>query len=382
MKKLLSLILGLLIYGCNLDAQIDVDTSTIGKIDELFQHVNDQTPGYMVGVIKDSDLIVEKGYGLANLEYGIPIGSNSAFNIASLSKQFTAACVALLILDGKVSLEDDIKKYIPDFPKYKHDIKIKHLIYMTSGINDYYYNDRKNGTDWSTLNFFDINTAIEASLGNRKLMYKPGTQWSYSNINYMLLTKVVEKVSGMSFSKFARTHLFEPLGMTHTFVNDDIFQVIPNRVNGYNHRDDENTSSLIEYGYLRDKGEGFLQINRNSPHYGGSGMYSTLNDLAKWTINFQTKKFGGQAFYDLMHKTMKFEHKKLNDAFGLAFGDFNGYEIVWYEGGDWGFSNYMMRFPKANLTIVCMSNLGTGNASKYVNRIVDILVDDQVVELK
>ncbi len=373
----LSLILQLFI-SANACTQIISKNNTEEKIDSLFKHIDSTTPGYSIGVIQDTNFIFNKGYGSANLEYQIPIDSKSAFNIASLSKQFTAASIALLILEKKVSLEDNIKKYLPDFPLYKSEIKIKHLIYMTSGINDYYYNPRKNGTDWSSLNFFNIDTAIVASLSNEELMYIPGSKWSYSNINYMLLTKVVEKVSGMSFSEFAKKRIFEPLKMENTFVNDDIFQVIPHRVNGYNHRDEENTSGLIEDGYLNVSGKGFLQINRNSPHYGGSGIYSTLDDLKKWLVNFQTKDFGGQAFYDLMHSTMKFDHEKENDAFGLVIGDFNGQEIVWYEGGDWGFSCYMMRFPKSNFSIICLSNLGTGNARNYVNKVMDILIEDKV----
>ena len=357
-----------------------IPSSTHKKIDKLFNHVNSSTPGYMVGIIQDSSYLFKKGYGLANLEYQIPINSSSAFNVASLSKQFTGACIALLILEGKVHMEDNIQTYIPDFPNYQNEIKIKHLIYMTSGINDYYYNPRKNGSDWSSLNFFSVDTAIAASLSNEELMYEPGTQWSYSNINFMLLTKVVERVSGMQFSEFAQKRIFEPLGMINTYVNDDIFQVIPNRVTGYNYRDEENTGWMIENGYLRERGTGFLQIHRNSPHYGGSGVYTTVDDLKKWIVNFQSKAFGGQAFYELMHKTMKFQHDKANDALGLVFGDFNGHEIVWYEGGDWGVSSYMMRFPKYNLTLICLSNLGTGNARSYAHKIMDILTDEGVVE--
>jgi len=382
MKPIHVILLFQLFFSCQTNSQPKDMDATVARIDSLFQHVDSTTPGFMLGIIKDSSFMIEQGYGLANMEYEIPINANSTFNIASLSKQFTGACIALLMLEGKVSMEDNIKKYIPDFPSYQYNIKIKHLIYMTSGINDYYYNSRENGTDWSSLNFFNIDTAITASLSNEALMYEPGTQWSYSNINYMLLTKVVEKVSGMRFSEFAHQKLFEPLNMTSTYVNDDIFQVIPNRVNGYNYRDDENTSGLIESGYLNYKGVGFLQINRNSPHYGGSGIYTTMNDLKKWIVNFQTKSFGGEAFYELMHKTMKFKHDKSNDAFGLVKGDFNGHEIVWYEGGDWGFSSYMMRFPKNDLTIVCLSNIGTGNSRKYVNQIMDILIEDELVELK
>ncbi|MEM8523128.1 MAG: serine hydrolase domain-containing protein [Bacteroidota bacterium] len=359
-----------------------VSEITVQKIDALFDQIDATTPGYMIGVIQNDDFLFQKGYGLANLEHQIPISANSAFNIASLSKQFTAACVALLIMDGKITLDDPVKQYLPKFPKYKHTIQIKHLIYMTSGINDYYYNERDNEQDWSSLQFFNVDMAIEASLSNKKLMYKPGTQWSYSNINYMLLTKIVEKASGESFSSFIQKRLFKPLEMENTFVNDDIFQIIPNRALGYNYRDEENTNWLIEENYLPERGEGFLQIHRNSPHYGGSGVYTTMNDLKKWVVNFQSKTFGGAQFYKLMHQTMQFDHGKTNDAFGLVFGDFNGHQIVSYDGGDWGFSSYIMRFLKNELTVVCFSNLGTGNARKYANSLVDILVEDEVVELK
>ena len=374
-------IIVILLCLCSLGwSQDKLPAATQKKIDRLFEQT-ERTPGYMVGVVQDTSFLFAKGYGLANLEYQIPIDVRSAFNIASLSKQFTAACVALLILENKVSLEDDVAQFIPEFPKYDNPIQIKHLIYMTSGINDYYYNPRKNKTDWSSLQFFNIDTAIAASLSNKELMYRPGSQWSYSNINYMLLTKVVEKVSGQSFAEFAKKNLFEPLQMNHTLVNDNIFEVIPNRVNGYNYRDKSNTADLISSGYLNRQGEGYLQINRNSPHYGGSGIYTTMNDLKKWISNFTSRSFGGDAFYDLMHKTMRFNHNKTNDAFGLAFGDFNGHKIVWYEGGDWGFSSYMMRFPEKDLSILVFSNLGTGNSRSYANRIVDILLEDQVIKL-
>ncbi|MEM0992251.1 MAG: serine hydrolase domain-containing protein [Bacteroidota bacterium] len=379
--KFCSVIFHILII-CHFQAQAQLPDTSEQKIDAIFEQMNEATPGYMIGIIQDTSFLFQKGYGLANLDYQIPVTANTAFNIASLSKQFTAACIALLIMEDQLSLEDDVRKYLPDFPKYKHPIQIKHLIYMTSGINDYYYNERENEQDWSSLQFFNIDMAIEASLSNKRLMYQPGTQWSYSNINYMLLTKVVEKISGKSFSSFIKARLFEPLGMQNTLVHDDIFQVIPNRAMGYNYRDEENTNWMLENGYLQARGEGFLQIHRNSPHYGGSGVYTTMNDLKKWIANFETKAFGGQQFYDLLHQTMKFEHDKTNDAFGLVFGDFNGHEIVWYEGGDWGFSSYLMRFPKNGLTVVCFSNLGTGNARQYVNQIVDILVEDELIELK
>ncbi|MEL7162712.1 MAG: serine hydrolase, partial [Bacteroidota bacterium] len=155
MKKLVLPLACSLLFLCPVKAQKEIPSSTLARIDALFKNVNATTPGYMVGILEDTTFILEKGYGLANLEYEVPISKNSAFNVASLSKQFTGACIALLILEGKVSLEDQITKYVPKFPKYGQKIKIKHLIYMTSGINDYYYNPRDNGTDWNSLNFFN-----------------------------------------------------------------------------------------------------------------------------------------------------------------------------------------------------------------------------------
>ena len=362
-------------------AQNRLPKESLQKIDQLFEQLNETTPGYAIGVIKDSSWLLNKGYGSANLEYQIPITSQSVFNIASLSKQFTAACIAQLILEGKLSLEDKANKYLSDFPAYAEEVRIKHLVYMSSGIKEYYQCPRANGTDWTSLNFFNIDTAIIASLSQPELEYAPGTKWTYSNINYMLLTRIVENISGQAFSTYAEEHLFKPLGMTSTMVNDDIFQVIPNRVSGYNKRTAESNQECIDYGYLRVAKEGYFQVYRNSPHFGGSGVYTSLEDLKKWALNFQSQSLGGAAFYELMHKTMKLDHDKSNDAFGLVFGDFNGHEIIWYEGGDWGFSAYMMRFPKDQLTVICLSNLGSGNARSFANRVLDILIEDQLVKL-
>ena len=378
---LLACILSLPIFST---AQRNLPDSTQGKIDQLFAHIDSTTPGYIVGVIEKGNFLVNRGYGMAHLGYDIPITSRSSFNIASLSKQFTAACIAILIMEGELSLTDNISQYLPDVPDYPETIQVQHLIYMTSGIPEYHQQPRTNRPDWSSLHYFTLDTAIAASFNSGILDYKPGSQWSYSNINYMLLTRIVEKVSGMPFSRFAKERLFTPLGMDQTLVHDDIFQVIPNEVKGYNPREGVDLEYFAQTGYapMHIDTSGFYQYHRNSPHYGGSGVYTSLEDLKKWVDNFETRSFGGDAFYDLMHKRVRFEHSKDNDAFGLAFGNFNGHEIVWYEGGDSGFSSYMMRFPKNQLTIICLSNLGTGHAVSYANRLVDILVGDGMVDLK
>jgi len=387
MKNILSIItVSLIAICCQAKTQTYSDTLGIAKsdlenaIDTVFKSADTSNPGYMIAVINKDEFLFQKGYGLANLEHNIEIDKNTCFNIASLSKQITAASIALLILEGKINVDDLVSDHIEDFSFSKDSIRIKHLIYMTSGINDYTYNARQNKTDWSSLNYFNIDTAIVASYSSEELMYEPGSQWSYSNINYILMTKIVEEVSGMRFSTFVKRFIFMPLDMKNSLVNDDIFEVIPNRAMGYNYRTEEETNWMIESGYLRDKGDGLLQIHRNSPHYGGSGVFTTMDDWKKWIANFSTKTFGGQEFHDLMHTTMKFDHDKSNDAFGLVIDEYEGKEIVWYEGGDWGFSSFMIMFPESETSIVCFSNIGTGNARSKVWAVYDILFDQGIIK--
>ena len=231
---------------------------------------------------------------------------------------------------------------------------------MTSGLQEYYRIERPGGRDWYN-DYFTVDDAIEASLNQASLEFEPGTAWSYSNVNYMLMAEIVERVSGESFSEFAHNQLFEPLGMHNTHVNDDVYRVIKQRAIGYNPRE----------------GGGYYHFHRHSPHYGGSGVHSTINDLYKWDRNFYTHQLAGEAFTEMMLQTMKFEHNKTNDAMGLAWGDFNGLPMLWYEGGDSGFSSYMVRFPEHELTVVALANFvpadGRGLAPSKTIDILEVL---------
>lgn len=354
-------------------AQSPLDSVVI----QTFGDVAPDAPGYVVGVFRPSEPGYIKGFGQANLEHGVAIQPATAFNIASLSKQFTAAAIALLIKEGKVDLTDPVAPYFKKWP-FKKDMQVKHLIYMTSGINDYYYNDRSEGLDWSSLHFFNVEDAMAASF-SVPLMYTPGTSWSYSNINYMLLTRIVEAESGKSFAEFCREKLFVPLGMLNTRVDDDIFTVIPNRALGYNHRDAENTDWLVDDGYLPKRGDGWLQIHRNAAHYGGSGMFTTMEDFGKWLGEMHAHAVFGEEFWQLMFRTEYFEHDKENDAFGLVHGNFNGRPVITYDGGDWGFSSCFLYFPEQALAVACFSNVGSGNARQRLNRLLDGLSDNSML---
>jgi len=333
------------------------------------------SPGYAIGISKGTETLYSKGYGSANLDYLIPISTNSSFDIASVSKQFTAACIALLIMDGKLNLETPVERYVPELNKYTDTIRIKHLIYNTSGIIDYPKLPRPDGHSWITFNYFDIDYFIKVSLSRDTLAFKPGEKWDYCNVNFMLLTRVVEKVSGQSFRDFSRKRLFEPLGMDNTFINDDITEVIINRVTPYNKRTQEYVQAYRSMGInVKDEGN-WIQHIRTSPHYGGSGVVTTIDNLLKWSENFVTKNFGGQEFYDLMHKTIKFNHNRDNQAFGLYFDKFKGRTSVSWDGGDFGISSQLLRFPDKGISIIVLSNLGSGEAFRKANEIADILIE-------
>ncbi len=378
MKHALLVLAIMLATSCSSQSK---DGDIVTQIDSLFEKFNHlETPGYAVGVSKDGKTLFKKGYGAANLDYGIPISPQSKFSIASVSKQFTAACIALLIVEDKLSLETSASEFIPELKKYAHDIKIKHLIYNTSGITDYHRLERAGGKSWITFNYFDVDECISTSLAVEKLQFKPGDRWDYCNVNFMLLTKIVEKVSGLSFREFAHQRLFKPLNMNDTFINNDVTEVIKNRVTPYNYRTKEYVSGYKEQGIeIRSEGD-YIQHHRNAPHYGGSGIITTIDDLLKWSANMSTKRFGGDAFYNLMHKTIKFNHDRDNQAFGLYIGDFNGKKIVAWDGGDWGISSQLLRFPDEGVAIVVLSNLGSGEAFRKANAIADILTENKILK--
>lgn len=356
-------------------AQRIISESERGQIDRLFRKdVNSHTPGYAIGIVRANGLVYSRGYGAANLDYGLRVTANSAFDIASVSKQFTAACIALLIVDRKLNLNMPASRFIPELSKYKDTIRISHLIYNTSGIIDYFKLPRPNGDSWVTFNYFDNAACIKVSLSPDTLAFKPGSKWDYCNVNYMLLARIVEVISGQSFSEFARRRLFLPLGMLHTLVNDDATVIIPNRVTPYNPRDSAYVEAYRKSGFAVKYGSGWLQHNRNSPHYGGSGISTTVNDLAKWEGNFFTQKFGGKVFYNLMHLTHSFGNGMDNQAFGLYSGNYKGRTFWAWDGGDYGVSAQVIRFPKQKIAIIVLSNMGNGNAAEVANKIADILI--------
>lgn len=379
MKLLLYIFLSISLISCQTSNsghdQAALEKEAIKSIDSIFSKFDNlNSPGFAIGIIKDSTVLYKAGYGAANLDYSIPIDNNTAFDIASVSKQFTAACIALLIIDGKLNLNTPVQDYIPELSKYQDTIRVKHLMYNTSGLIDYFKLPRIDKNSWLDFHYFDTEEAIKTSLRQDTLSFTPGDKWDYSNVNFMLLTRVVEKISGLPFTDFIKERLFNPLEMGNTLVNDDITTIIKNRATPYNPRNPLYVNAYKKEGIKVSENGDWIQHNRNSPHYGGSGIISTIDDLIKWEQNFFNQKYGGAEFYSLMHQTMQFNHDRTNQAFGLYFGTYKEKAFIAWEGAASGISSQIIRFPGQKVAIIVLSNLGSGAASNKANGIADVLI--------
>jgi CubicO group peptidase (beta-lactamase class C family) len=358
-----------------LAAEWRLDPNTTRRVEALFnEYARSHSPGYVVGIVREGQIVFSRSYGMANLDHAVPLSPKTSFHLASLSKQFTAAAAALLIQQGKLSLEDPVGQWVPQAAKYGPDLKLKHLIYMTSGLPEYWDQPRPGGAPWQSFHYFDTEDMLVAATAPEKLQAAPGTVWRYTNTNYLLLAKAVEAASGQPLGDFLRERVFQPLHMRQAHLDDDTTLVVPGRATGYIKRDE----SLQAEGrkvdlQLRGSGGGWARLNRVSPHYGGSGVFASLEDLAKWDRNWYAGTVGGPGFTALMHSTMKFDHPKANDAFGLVREDRYGLEMWAYSGGDLDASTYMARFPAQRLTVICLSNMPTGAADEKCRAMLDVL---------
>jgi CubicO group peptidase (beta-lactamase class C family) len=328
---------------------------TTDKVDQIFSPWDKTlTPGCALAVIKDGRIIYERGYGMASLEDGIAMTPDKIFDIGSLSKQFTAACIAILIREGKISLDDDIRTYLPEVPKYERPITIRHLIYHTSGLRDY--------TGLLILAGFrpasdcpSVEEALEVISRQQKLNHPPGGEYSYTNTGYFLLGQIVERVSGQSLNRFAQEHIFKPLGMIHTLYQDDHLQIIKNRASGY------------------DQAGSVFRFDMSSWDQTGDGnVYTSVEDLFLWDQAFYTNQLGQDLMSLLQTVGTLNSGEKLDYAFGLVITDYKGLKRVSHAGAWAGFRAALIRFPEQRFSAICLANLSRIDPSALCLRVADI----------
>lgn len=332
------------------------------KVDAIFsEYARADSPGCALGVFRDGRIVYAGGYGMANLELGVPIAPSTVFDLGSTSKQFTAACIVLLAQEGKLSLDDDIRKYLPELPDYGRVITVRHLIHHTSGIRDYLALMSLAGVDFDGVTTEEDALALIAR--QKELNFPPGEEHLYSNSGYFLLGVIVKRASGKSLARFAAERIFEPLGMKHTHFHDDHTRIVPGRATGYARRKE---------GGFRIAMSGFEQT-------GDGAVMSTVEDLLQWDRNFYEPKVGGTALIrQLLAPGTLNSGEKLNYAFGLTLGEHRGLKTVSH-GGSWaGYRAELLRFPEQNLSVACLCNLAAANPGRLARQVAEVYLGDRM----
>lgn len=334
-------------------------------IDEIFAEWDkENVPGGSVGILKDGKLVYGKGYGQANLDYGIANSSKSVFRIASTSKQFTAACIVLLSQEGKLNLDDPLSKYYPKFPSYADTITIRHLLHHTSGLRDYL---TVAGLKGLRHNDYYTDAEIETWLARQKsINFSPGDEMVYSNSGYWILGQIVEKASGINMRGYAEEKIFKPLGMKQTHFHNNHAEIVPQRSTGY-------------YPSLG----GFEESRTNLNMIGDGGIFTSIEDMLKWDQAFYDKKVLNEDFWKIMTTTGKLNNgKEIDYAAGLFVSDYKGIKMISHGGSFVGYRAEYIRFPEHNLGIAVFCNRADADPTRYAMNIADLYLSDQFVEKK
>ena len=336
-------------------------------IDSIFSAMDTgTTPGCALSVMRDGSPIYEQGYGMANLEYGIPVTPKSIFHVASVSKHFTAMAVELLVNDGKVSWDDDIRTYVPEVPDFGALITLRHLVHHVSGIRDQWNLLSRSGWRWEA----DVVTqgdVLDITSRQTALNFPTGSRYLYSNTGFTLLAVVVERVSGQTLREFTTERMFEPLGMTDTHFHDDHNMIVRNRAWAYEPDDDG------EFG-LRNSIPDFDVV-------GATSLFTTVHDLAAWDRNFDTGRVGGRSALERLHELFVLTSGETTSyAHGLSIGTYRGLETVGHGGADAGYRSNFLRFPGEGLSIAVLCNFPSSDPGGLARRVANVYLVDRLAD--
>ncbi len=316
------------------------------------------SPGAAVAVVKDGLVVYRGGFGSAQLEYNIPITPSTVFHVASLSKQFTAMAITLLEEEGKLSVDDDIRKHLPEMPDLGKTVTIRHLLHHTSGMRDQWELLIMSG--WRMDDIITQKHILDLLKGQKELNFTPGERRMYCNAGYTLLAEIVSRAGGKPFTRWTAENILEPLGMTSSHFHRDHDRIVKNRA----------------YSYVKDKQGKLKKMGLNYANVGATSLFTTVEDMANWMRNFEEKRVGNAAVMErLLTRYTLNNGKKTDYARGIWRGNYKGLEVYEHSGGDAGFRANMMYFPGPKLGIVVMANLGAINPYSLCRPIADIFLE-------
>lgn len=336
-----------------------------GEVDRLFERFDKAgSPGCGLAVMKDGAVVYKQGYGQASLEHELPILPSSVFNIGSMAKQFTAFAIALLEEEGRLSYEEDIRTYLPEMHDFGEAVTVRHLLHHTSGVRDS-FPELLALAEWRPNDVTTTEDVYDLLRAQRELNYPPGEEYLYANSNYVLLAVICERVSGQSFAAFCQERIFDPLGMTHSYVNDFFMKLIPGRARGH---------------YADGEG-GWINVPVTDCVVGPTNVWTTVEDLALWDENFYTGKVGGRRMIERLQQPGRLnDGSELDYAFGLMVGPAHRHrrwDVVEHGGEQGGYSSWMVRFPELHLTVVVLFNLFMWEMREYAIKVADLFVEDR-----
>lgn len=330
----------------------------LDSLEARFGHLtSDNKPGLSIGIIKDGSKIISKGYGLANIEHGIPFTAKTPSDIGSISKQLTAFAILLLHDQGIVNLDDDLSHYLTEFPDLGHVVTIRHLIHHTSGLPDIYSLHSLKGlrpgdhvSQSDAMRFVKRKTSLD---------YTPGDKYRYCNTAYMLLAEIIASVSNQDFESWMKENIFSPLEMNNTYIMDTQGEIFP----------------AMADGYMIWSKDNHIKIYDNSTLQGGGGVYSTSDDMLKWVDNFRTRKIGNANVYEvfLQHAFLN-DGTELNYAGGINVDDYRGIKRYTHNGSSAGYRSKMAYYPEYNLGFIVKSNTPALNYDTF-NELEDLILN-------
>ena len=356
MKLLLSIVLSLLIISCADEPSIE------NKIDEIFLEFTETTPGASVLVLQNDEVVFKNGYGLADLQKAIPIEPKINFRLASITKQFTAFSIMLLENEGKLSFDDSLAKFFPNFPKYGNDITIRHILQHTSGLLA--YEDYMDDTLTIQLKDKDV---LDILIKQDSTYFQPGTKHRYSNSGYAILALLVEKLSGKSYAKFLKERIFTPLKMNSSVAFENGVSEVKSRAFGY---------AKTDSGFI------FADQSLTSAILGDGGIYSSTLDLVKWDNEIDNPTLlPKKKFRVALEKLVLPNGEVVNYGFGWRLDPYKNFERPYHTGGTSGFSNIYMKIPELNLAIIVLINIRDYDAKGYAEKIADIFIKIEKLKL-
>jgi CubicO group peptidase (beta-lactamase class C family) len=325
------------------------------SIDALFSTWTTSTPGCAVGVSEGGKIVLERAYGMADLEHGVPNAPDTIFEAGSVSKQFTATAVLLLERDGKLSLDDPIRKYVPELPDYGTPITIRQMLQHTSGLRD--WGSVEDIAGWPRGSRVYTHAHVLDILSRQsRLNFTPGTRWSYSNSGYNLAAILVSRVSGEPFAEFTRKRIFEPLGMTRTSWRDDFTRIVKGRAVAY-----------AESGGVYRSDMPFENI------HGNGGLLTTVGDLLRWNGNFVESKVGDAKFIRAMQVPGRLpDGGEYDYAYGLGIGVYNGIAEIRHSGTTAGYRAFLARYPDAHVSVALLCNTGSSTPRQTLHAVADL----------